>query len=622
MKRTGDEYPLAGRKIGRFILLEGVGRGGMGEVYRCRLDYMTLLLEKYSGKKRTSMRKKLAKSCEEDLYDLAKTELSDIDIPLKSEYAIKLTQAMEGTKALKRFRTEARVTKELGAKQKNIITIYDIGKEGNISYYVMSYVPSKINARTISRDDAITVIRHIAGALQYAHNRNIVHRDLKPENILGTVQRPLLTDFGIAKDFDEVGLTSTGVVLGTLDYMSPEQATDTKHVDYHSDIYSLGAVLYEYLTNGYLPYSHRMEREVALLEIKSRFVEPMWPNDYLKKSGKPLPSVLEKIVLKALEKKPEKRFKSMDEFSRVLKDFQDGSKVWVWIPPWRYMRHFYQRNKGISRLVIGSFSILLLVSIIFMGAILLKSTAWTPSQKAYERAESYLQSGEFYPAKQALEKMKDELDSLGKSYKDRPETLSLREQHEALLREVMRLYPHSYDFSSDDDAGMFYENWDISGELKRTTAGTIGVIGGNVTSPKPYNRYFRLDIKFMVRRDFSIPLRMTLNSPGRNVYIFIGENYDTYKGNDRDYPEILLLIRKKVEAGTWFILSLESKIDGSLTCRLEQVISRTSTEKLGEHIMAPEFSDEVSFMFDFGGSPNYDISSFTLNPIVPEKEPE
>jgi serine/threonine protein kinase len=104
----------------------------------------------------------------------------------------------------------------------------------------------------------VHVVRCIATALDHAHHNGVVHRDLKPENILGTVRHPLLTDFGIAKELDHsLGLTRTGQVIGTLDYMSPEQATDAKTVDHRSDIYSLGVVLYEFATQGGLPSAPR-----------------------------------------------------------------------------------------------------------------------------------------------------------------------------------------------------------------------------------------------------------------------------------------------------------------------------------------------------------------------------
>ena len=108
-------------------------------------------------------------------------------------------------------------------------------------------------------------MRCIASALDYAHQCGVIHRDLKPENILGDVHNPQLTDFGIAKEIDHsLGLTRTGQIIGTLDYMSPEQATDAKNVDQSSDIYSLGVVLYEFATGGHLPYIHLAERETLL----------------------------------------------------------------------------------------------------------------------------------------------------------------------------------------------------------------------------------------------------------------------------------------------------------------------------------------------------------------------
>lgn len=620
---TDNEYSLTGKKIGNFILLQGVGRGGMGEVYRCRLDYKGVLLGNFSKKERKKEKAKLDSFSEEELMGLVRKH-ADIKMPVKKEYAIKLTQAMEGTKALKRFKTEARVTMELGAKQKNIISIYDIGKDGNISYYVMDFVPSTINVATISVSETVEVIRHIAGALQYAHNRNIVHRDLKPENILGSFQRPLLTDFGIAKDIDEISLTSTGVVLGTLDYMSPEQATDTKNVNYRSDIYSLGVVFYEYLTNGRLPYGHRLERDVALVEIKSRFVEPMWPNDYLKKSGKKIPGSLQRIVLKAMEKKPHKRFASMDELAYYLKRFEDGKRVWAWISLWRYLRHFYQRNKRLSQTIIGIMGGAFLACIIIVSVLLFTKETWTAAQRMYIQAQNYLKvkdySGAKHSAEEAIEEIKGvkKLLSFKKLERDEKDfVLDLERDIKGLFNTVVREYPHLYDFSREDHKSRFESNWNILGELVRSTENTIAVKGKGFRYPYRYSRCFDMHIKFTVRNGFTAPFRIWIKSLKKTVYIFIGPEYNRYKTRDRDYPEIVIPVQQKTEAGTWAQLSIAAGTDGKLICTLKKIISADGKfEVLGTSSISPEFESDVTIEFGFGPDANYDISRFSLLPGI------
>ena len=619
--KAADDYPLTGKKIGNFILLQGIGRGGMGEVYRCRLDYMEILLSSFSKKERKKEKTKLQKFTEEELMELVRKH-GDLEIPIKKEYAIKLTQAMEGTKALKRFKTEARVTMDLGAKQKNIISIYDIGRDGNISYYVMDFVPSVIDVATIRAEEAVEVIRHIAGALQYAHNRNIVHRDLKPENILGSVQRPLLTDFGIAKDIDEISLTSTGVVLGTLDYMSPEQATDTKNVNYRSDIYSLGVVLYEYLTNGRLPYGHRLERDVALVEIKSRFVEPMWPNDYLERSGKKIPGGLQRIVLKAMEKKPQKRFSSMDEFASNLKRFEEGKKIWVWISPWRYFRHFYQRNKRISQAIMGILGGSLLAAIIVFAVVMFSKQLWNDAQQAYMKAGNYLNTKKYMEAKKSAEEAREELSWLKQKPKfkklkqnDKKLVTDLERDINILFNTIVREYPHLYNFSRKGHVELFKENWRIAGSLERSTDDTVIIKGKGFSYPYRYSRYFALHMKFTVRKGFVTPLRVWIRSNDKSVYIFIGPEYDRFKKNDPDYPEILIPVREKTEAGTWAGLSIVSSENGKVTCKLKKIVSAEGRfELLGMSSVSPELESDVSLQFNLGRGTNYDIQQFSLMP--------
>lgn len=615
-KHKDSEYPLTGKKIGRFVLQEGIGRGGMGEVYRCRLDYINLLLENVPKSRRSAERRKLRNYCEEELQELAEDRL-DLDISVK-EYAMKVTQAMEGTKALERFKIEARVTKELGT-HKNIINIYDRGKDRIIHYFIMDHAPPEIHYKTIKRDDAIHVVRCIASALQYAHNRNIVHRDLKPENILGTVRKPLLTDFGIAKDIDEVSLTSTGVVLGTLDYMSPEQATDTKNVDYRSDIYSLGVVLYEYLTNGCLPYAHRAEREVALLEIKSKYVEPMWPRDYCGTGEKRIPWDLEKIVLKCLEKNPEKRFESIDELSEQLRRYQEGRHIWIWISPSRHIRHFYQRNRGISRLLLGVLGALLLFLIIFLGIMTFGKKFLDQARGYYERASFFLAQNDFPKAKEEVEKSIAQLQWLHQKPEDKnnPDVIELREQVKELFKQIIEFYPHVYDFSSDNDMDLFENNWNIDKSLTRTTEDTVAVEGNGFRSHFSYTRYFKLSMRFTVRSaGLDAPLRIWLEGKDKKVYIFIGKSYNKYKDKDEDYPDILLLATEHIAQGAWINLTLESSPKGSLLCSLEKIVSADGkTEVIGHGAISPELKTSVKLHFYLGGEKNYNIHLFSLVPF-------
>src|SRR6266550_3892412 len=137
----------------------------------------------------------------------------------------------------------------------HILPLFDSGLAGGLLFYTMPYVAGEslrdrlIRQRRLPVGDAVTIARDVADALSYAHDQNIVHRDIKPENILLEAGHPVVSDFGIARAIsvaDASRMTGTGIVVGTIDYMSPEQARG-EEVDGRSDIYSLGCVLYEML---------------------------------------------------------------------------------------------------------------------------------------------------------------------------------------------------------------------------------------------------------------------------------------------------------------------------------------------------------------------------------------
>ena len=177
-------------------------------------------------------------------------------------------------------------------------------------------------------------------ALKSIHDTGYLHCDLKPENILSDVEHPLLTDFGIAKEVEQThGLTRTGQIIGTLDYMSPEQATDAKHVDLRTDVYSLGVVLYEFASGGCLPYYHLTDRESCLAGIRSERIEPRWPRQYVAK----FPHALEWIILKAMSHKPQDRYQTMSDFIADLDRYTRGA----WIPFWGHvkLKRFINFNK-------------------------------------------------------------------------------------------------------------------------------------------------------------------------------------------------------------------------------------------------------------------------------------
>src|SRR5512145_1537767 len=160
-----------------------------------------------------------------------------------------------------RFLAEIRLTAKLD--HPHILTLIDSGESNGLLWYVVPFIRGESLRQKLQReqqlplDEALAITKQVAGALEYAHQHGVIHRDLKPENILLHEGEAMLADFGIALAVKEAGgsrLTESGVSLGTPQYMSPEQATGNRELDARSDIYSLGAVLYEMLA-GEPPHS-------------------------------------------------------------------------------------------------------------------------------------------------------------------------------------------------------------------------------------------------------------------------------------------------------------------------------------------------------------------------------
>lgn len=202
------------------------------------------------------------------------------------------------SKITDRFRQEARALAKFS--HQNIVTVHDVGERGDFHFLLMEFVDGP-NLRQVVRTgelaprDAIKLVPQLCDALQYAHEKGIVHRDIKPENVLllpdGTVK---IADFGLAKITDqatELNLTNTQQVMGTYNYMAPEQRERPGEVDHRADIYSLGVVIYELLT-GELPLG-RFDPPSKRVTVDKRFDE---------------------VVMRALEKEPDRRYQRVSEF--------------------------------------------------------------------------------------------------------------------------------------------------------------------------------------------------------------------------------------------------------------------------------------------------------------------
>jgi CHASE3 domain sensor protein len=225
---------------------------------------------------------------------------------------------------LRRFRTEAQAA--AGLQHPNIVQIFEIGAQDGRPFFTMELVEggsldSKLSRRPWEPREAATLVETLAGAVQYANTRSILHRDLKPSNILFTpAGLPKIGDFGLAKKLDaSPRVTGTGVILGTPSYMAPEQVEPGKGVSPATDVYALGAILYETIT-GRPPFQAATGLD-TMLQVLS--LDPIPPSTLT--AG--VPRDLETICLKCLEKSPAKRYPTADALREDLGRFLRGEPV-------------------------------------------------------------------------------------------------------------------------------------------------------------------------------------------------------------------------------------------------------------------------------------------------------
>lgn len=265
---------------GRYEIIEELGKGGMGKIYRA------------------------------------------FDRKIDVEVALKLVKSeiAADKKTVERFRNELRLAREIA--HRNVCRMFDLNEEKGIYYITMEYVPGEDlksfiqRAAPLSTGKAVSIAKQVCAGLAEAHRLGVVHRDLKPGNIMidkgGNAK---IMDFGIARSLHAKGITGAGMIVGTPEYMSPEQV-EGKDVDERSDIYSLGIILYEMLT-GCVPFEGDTPFTVG---VKHKSEMPKGPRDI----NAQIPEDLDRLILRCLEKDRDKRYRSAGDLRMELEKIEQG----------------------------------------------------------------------------------------------------------------------------------------------------------------------------------------------------------------------------------------------------------------------------------------------------------
>jgi len=269
--------------IGKYEIIEEIGRGGFAVVYKAR------------------------------------------DPTLDRIVALKVLHAhvAENQAFLRRFEQEARTAARFD--HPNIVTIYEVGEAAGQHYIAMTYLPGRGLDKDLEETDGplplaqvVDIVSQVAQSLEYIHQRGAIHRDVKPANVIvSDAGRATLLDFGIVRAADGTKLTTAGEMMGTPQYMSPEQA-EGEEIDHRSDIYALGVMAYQMCT-GHAPFEDTSPVVVLRLHADKAPPDPREVNP-------DLPDAVAEVILKALAKQPEDRYPSAGAFARALMEALSARK--------------------------------------------------------------------------------------------------------------------------------------------------------------------------------------------------------------------------------------------------------------------------------------------------------
>ncbi|HSE43400.1 MAG TPA: serine/threonine-protein kinase, partial [Acidobacteriota bacterium] len=322
---TREEFRPGDILVKRYQIVERLGEGGMGTVYKA------------------------------------------IDNELGRQVALKFLN-LKDPHWSRRFLLEARVQARM--EHPHICKVYEVGEVYGKQYIAMQFIPGKTMLEASSRfslKQKVLILKQVCEAVHAAHQVGVIHRDIKPSNILIALAEsgevvPYVTDFGLARELTTPGMTSTGMVMGTAWYMAPEQARgEVRHLDARCDIHALGATLYEFLS-GKPPFEGDNSLDVLVKVINE---EPL----PLRQHNSQIPAELETIVHKCLQKEPSRRYESAAALAQDLNRFLEGEPILARPITWSH-RAFKRVKKYpiISGLLAASF-----VAVVTVAAF----AAWT-----------------------------------------------------------------------------------------------------------------------------------------------------------------------------------------------------------------------------------------------------
>jgi len=275
-----EELTTGSTFAGRYQIIEELGKGGMGKVYKAH------------------------------------------DTKIKEKIALKLIkpEIAKDKKTIERFNNELRVARRI--RHKNVCQMFDLGEDKGTHFITMEFVDGQDLKKLIRQTGqlaigtTINIAKQVCDGLVEAHTLGVVHRDLKPSNIMiDSDGNARIMDFGIARSLKAKGITGAGVMIGTPEYMSPEQV-EGKEVDQRSDIYSLGVILYEMVTGG-VPFEGDTPLSIA---VKHKTESPPDPKDL----NAQIPNDLSHVILHCLEKEKEKRYQRAEDVLTGLENIEKG----------------------------------------------------------------------------------------------------------------------------------------------------------------------------------------------------------------------------------------------------------------------------------------------------------